>query len=41
MLEVDDVKASTASDPLSVLPAACAFIAVMCKNRNRKNEPGT
>jgi len=32
MLEVDGVKASTASDPLDVLPAACAFIAVMVKN---------
>jgi len=33
------VKASTASDPLDVLPAACArknFIVVMCKNRNWK-----
>jgi len=36
MLEVDSVKASTASDPLDVLHAVCAFIAVMCENRNRK-----
>ena len=36
MLEVDGVKASTASDPLDVLPAARTFIAVMCKNRNNK-----
>ena len=34
------VKASTTSNPLDVLPAACAFIAGMCKNRNRKTEPG-
>jgi len=40
MLEVDGVKASTTSNPLDVLPAACAFIAGMCKNRNRKTEPG-
>jgi len=40
MLEDDGVKASTASDPLDVLSSACAFIAVMCKNRNRKNWTG-
>jgi len=34
------VKASTGSDPLGVLPAACArknVIVVICKNQNRKN----
>jgi len=36
MPEADGVKASTASDPLDVLPNACAFIAVMCKYWNRK-----
>jgi len=35
MLEVVGVKVSTASDPLDVLPAACDFIVVMCKNRNQ------
>jgi len=38
MREVDGVKAYTTSDPLDVLPTACAFIAdfaVMCENRNR------
>jgi len=37
MLEVDGVKASAASNTLDVLPAACAFIAMMCKNQNQKN----
>jgi len=37
MREVDGVKAYTASDPLDVLPTPCAFIVVMCENRNRKN----
>jgi len=37
LLDVDGAKASTASDALDVLPTACAFIAVMCKKRNRKN----
>jgi len=36
MLEVV-VKASVASDPLDILPAAFAFIAVMCENRNQKS----
>ena len=39
MREVDGVKAYAASDPLDVLPTACAFIAdfaVMRENRNRK-----
>jgi len=35
MREVDGVKAYTASDPLDVLPTPCAFIVVMCENRNR------
>jgi len=42
MREADGVKAYTASDPLDVLPTVCAFIAVMCENRNRKKtETGT
>jgi len=35
MRAVDGVKAYTASDTVDVLPTACAFIAVMCENRNR------
>jgi len=30
------MKASAASDPLDILPAACTFIAVMWENQNRK-----
>jgi len=44
MCEVDAVKASTASDPLDVLPTTCAlknFIVVLCENQNqKKNETG-
>jgi len=41
MHEVDGVKASTASDHLDVLPAACAFAVVMSENRNRKKKTKT
>jgi len=37
MHEVDGVKAYTASDPLDVLPTACAFIAVMSENQKNRN----
>jgi len=40
VLEVDGVKASTASDPLDVLPAACTFIVVMCKTETENNRTG-